>query len=584
MAPVVNENMDGNVQQDPKDIKPDLQQLQQMNEETIKVRLCKLTNHTGIAPDTLYRCPIALCGGFFSVYDLWSKHMKLRHCALECECPHCPKKTTAEEATTMLSLESFRLHFETHRRHTYVCFYCPFTCDNEQAAREHGLQEHSSFGQMRFEKIRFNINYSYAIMLQNSLFPQREDFLNELLVILEKRLIDMEAIEKQKLKYQWPLDSNIEWLEDFPKVLANHNVNIRCLVRNCKYRSPNETILFEHLNTAHEVARTVFNCSTCNYRLEPFTIQDFYNHIKTHTTSSFICVACSLYTSSRSRLSAHIRDQHAARDVAVVHVFTVKQQLNHKIYIVFANNCLTFSTMKNCFCCNERNISGNAFSLHLKRYHKLVLNYYCEACTNFLFKSLQEVKGHFKEYHKEDKIKIRCELSAQMDLSVLALDEFHVQISNADCQQEYKTKSLQVNIKDEPYDYDSDDCVVLLEDDDIAIEKSLKDKANTQEKPQLKCKSIDNLMATNNNILPQTNKMLQQILERNQVTVTPLSGFNGQIPSYNGHHHHYNNSFTTNASNTYNVVINPIYNVCPSNTTTTISTRANHNIPAVRME
>ena len=580
MAPVVNENMDANVQQDPKDIKPDLEQLQQMNEETIKVRLCKLTNHTGIAPDTLYRCPIAICGGFFSVYDLWLKHMKLRHCALECECPHCPSKPA--EATTILSLDSFRLHFEKHRRHTYVCFYCTFTCCNEEAAREHGLQEHSSFGQMRFEKIRFNINYSYSIMLQNSLFPQREDFLNELLVILEKRLIDMEAIEKQKLKHQWPISRNIDWLEDFPKVLANHNVNLRCLVKTCKYRSPNETILFEHMNNAHEIIRTVFNCSTCNYRLEPFTLQGFYNHIKTHTTSSFICVACSLHTASRSKLSAHIRDKHAARDVAVVHLFTVEEQLHHKIYIIFANDCLTFSTMKNCFCCSERNISGNAFSLHLKRYHNLVLNYYCEGCTNFLFKSLKEVKGHFEEFHKGQCIKIRCELSAQMDLCVLTLNEFNVQISTGGWhQQEYKRKPLQVNIKDEPYD-SSDDCVILLEDDDIAIEKSLKDKVNTQEKPQLKCKSFDNLIAANNNVVPQTpNKVIQQMLERNQVILTPLNGFNGQTSSYNGHH--YNNLFTTSASNTYNVVIHPIYNVCPSNTAT-IPTLSNHNITAVQME
>lgn len=561
MTNVANDKADETRQPlDNKEIKPNLEQLQQMNEETVKVRLCKLTTHTGIAPDKLYRCPIASCGGFFSVYELWLKHMKLRHLALECECPHCPRGPAA--STTMISLDSFRLHFENHRRHTFLCLYCTYTCTNEQAALQHAHQEHSNFGSMRFEQIRFNVSYSYSIMLQNCLFPKREDFINELLMVLEKRLIDMEAKEKQKLKYQWPLSNNLDWLEDYSNMLGNRNVNLRCLIPTCGYRTTNKTILLQHLNSSHKVSKSGFSCSTCNYRLEPFSYEAVYNHIKTHTTSLFICTACSFQSLSRSKLSSHIRDQHAVRDVAVVHLFTVDQQIFHKIFIVFANNCLTFSTMKNCFCCMEKNMSGSTFNLHLKRYHNLVLNYYCEVCKNFLFKSLNEVKEHFEGcLHNDKTIKIRCELSAQKDLCVVALNEFQVQISGAVHPQ--KHEPLLINIKEEPND-SSDDCVILLEDDDIAIENSLKDKTNVKEIPKLKCISIENLTgSTNKKVVPQTIRIHQQIIEPDRITLPP-NGING-----------YNTLRITSASNT-NDSANNVWS-----TITILPTLPNQSVPMV---
>ncbi|XP_023300727.2 uncharacterized protein LOC111682958 [Lucilia cuprina] len=470
------------------DIKPDFKQLQQMNEETVKVRLRKLTASTGVQPDKLYRCPHSSCGGFFTIFDLWLRHMKVRHQCLECQCPHCP-------TPKLLTVEQFALHFEEHRRHTFICYYCPTTWSNKTLALEHAAKEHSNLGHMRFEQIRFNLTYSYAIMIQNDLLTEHEHFIAEFLLILDNRLKVLELNEKGKLKHQWPVAENTLWVNDYLHKLHNRKVVRTCLMKGCSFRTFSEDNLFAHLRTSHVIAGTSFNCSKCNFSLSVCTnFDEVINHIKLHNEFICICAACSLSTLSRQKMSNHIRGQHSARDVPAIQLFKTNQQLFIKLFIVFADNHLTFSTMKNCFCCGEKNMEGDVFSLHLKRYHKFSLNYYCEKCPDFQFKSLKDVKSHFQQLHSSDAFKIRTELSSANDIRVNELNDFQVEIST-----EVQT-SFALHIKDEPIDVNNieaeDDDVILLEDNDVVIQDSLRDEQVQQPKliPQLKCASFSKLI------------------------------------------------------------------------------------------
>ncbi|XP_065364059.1 uncharacterized protein LOC135957267 [Calliphora vicina] len=502
------------------DIKPDLEQLLEMNEETIRARLRKLTAHTGVAPDKLYRCPESTCGGFFSIFDLWLRHMKVRHHSLECQCPHCP-------ALRSLSLEQFSLHFEEHKRHTFICFHCPTTCPNETLAKQHFAEKHAELGgTMRYEQIRFNLCYSYSIMIQSDLCKERNNFIAEFLVTLDSRLKDLESSEIQKLKHQWPVPDNTVWIDDYLPQLYNRKVLRNCLMKDCAFRTLREDSLFHHLRTSHVTEGTKFICSRCKYTIKIHSsFDEIINHIKLHSEFICICAACSLSTSSRSKMCTHITGQHSARDVPVIELFKINQMLFIKIYIVFSDNHLTFSTMKNCFCCPEKNMNGDVFSLHLKRYHKFSFNYYCEKCPSFHFKSLKDVKSHFQQLHPSDKLKVRCELSSPNDLSVISLNEFQVQISIGD--------QLPLNIKDEPIDVsntDNDDDVILLEDNDVVIQESLRDDKlqPPKEMPKLKCASLSKLMQPTTS---SSTSMQPNCLPMQQVFLQPLTSTSESFPN-----------------------------------------------------
>uniref|UniRef100_A0A1B0FA66 C2H2-type domain-containing protein n=1 Tax=Glossina morsitans morsitans TaxID=37546 RepID=A0A1B0FA66_GLOMM len=131
------------------DIKPDIMVL---SEETVKVRLRKLTESTGVPPENLFRCPESTCGGLFSLYELWLRHMKGRHCSLICSCPHCPDTS------------------------------------QENSDRE---------------------------MLELTDFEERIMFLSELLKLLEKKLKELEEKHLNELRHRWLVPNTTDWLENF---------------------------------------------------------------------------------------------------------------------------------------------------------------------------------------------------------------------------------------------------------------------------------------------------------------------------------------------------------------------------------
>lgn len=488
--------------QDALDIKPSLEQLMEMNEETVKVRLRKLTKHTGIPPDNLYRCPEAKCGGFFSNYNLWLRHMRNRHQCFECQCPHC---------NLVESLQQLELHFEQHLRHTFICFHCPATFSTDAKAREHAANTHRDLGEMRIEHIRFNISYCYNIMLKIDLYIERQIFIAELLKLIDERLKELESNESKTLKQLWPVHDNALWIDDYLARLQNRKVLRSCLITNCGFQTANSDILFEHMRSTHVIDKTTFSCSICDYQIKDCENLDvIIDHLKIHNSSLCICTACVLQsTSNRSKMSLHIEQHHTARDVPVVRIFKNNHKLFFEIYIVFADNCLTFSTMKNCFCCPEKNMNPERFASHLKRYHKFTLIYFCEKCkSNSQFQSLDEVKTHFRQEHTTEKLKIRCKLSAQHDLRLISLNDLQIEI----LKQQQSLTSL-VEIKNEPLEATEDDDVILLEDNDIIIENAIKEAKQQEPKeiPIIQCAPFALIESTIPNIDNNTNVTLTNI-------------------------------------------------------------------------
>lgn len=431
----------------PEDVKPNAEDLVKLHEETVKVRLHKLTRKTGVSPDLLFRCAEKSCGGFFSNFDLWLSHMRSRHHSLECNCPHCPTESVH-------SLTDYRKHFEQHRRHTYLCFHCPLTFARQQDVETHFSNSHKSLGDtMRMERFRFNISYSYFVAIQKDMLPTRSEFVLTLLGTLNRNLKELEENENQSFKRTWSASpQSANWLSEYTNSVSG-------------------------------------------------------------SSSFFICGACFNYYDCRRDLSDHIRENHVARDVPVVSVKKSNQDTyHHTLELSFAKECVTFSTMRNCFCCEERDMRGDAFILHLKRHHKFVLHYFCDWC-DLAITSLDFVDSHFKQCHVASNLKMRCQLTHKGEVLLVSLEDFRVQIPPTE-----KYSNISAVVKEEPQDNSNiDSSVMLLENDDIFLEdhaKYLESVADYSPKPRLKCISLKSLLKPTpppSTIIPQNIQVVTSV-------------------------------------------------------------------------
>ncbi|KAL9885457.1 uncharacterized protein ACN427_011877 [Glossina fuscipes fuscipes] len=472
------------------DIKPDIMVL---NEETAKVRLRKLTESTGVPPENLFRCPESTCGGFFSLYELWLRHMKGRHCCLICSCPHCPDTSQENSDREMLGLTDFETHFEIHRGHAYICFHCLDTFKYENDLRNHAEIVHQ-LSKIRLEQIRCNISYAYNVLINSELYTERFTFLSELLNLLEKKLKELEEKHLDELRHRWLVPSTTDWLENFPSHLCSRELTKKCLQEGCKYLATKDETLFDHVRSQHEIIGHSFLCNQCPFQLANCdSWEPIFEHLKVHCLSNLhICCVCSFHHRCRSSLMRHIRQEHDARDAPFVQITKNGASMFVELAIVFANGELSFSTMRDCFCCEERSMKADVLALHLKHYHKLRLNYYCELCYIRL-DGLQNCDEHFNEMHSNKKRKIYCTLAYQGNLTVTSIQQFQVRLENI-------AKTLL--IKSEP----KDDSVIVLEEDDIAIADDICEKAKSEaNRPTLRCVSTQNLLKSAA-VNPSTNR------------------------------------------------------------------------------
>uniref|UniRef100_A0A1A9WVU8 C2H2-type domain-containing protein n=1 Tax=Glossina brevipalpis TaxID=37001 RepID=A0A1A9WVU8_9MUSC len=466
------------------DIKPDIMLL---NEETAKVRLRKLTEFTGVSPENLFRCPESACGGFFSLYELWLRHMKARHCALICSCPHCSNTNQYNSDREMLALTDFEAHFETHRGHVYICFHCLDTFKYEDQVRSHAEIAHQ-LSEIRLERICYNFPYTYKVLIHSTLYTERVMFLSELLKLLEKKLKELEEENLKKLKRQWLVPTTTDWLENFPSHLYCRELTKKCLEEGCKYLSTSDDLLFNHVRNVHKISGHSFLCKQCPFRIvNCHSWEPIFEHLKVHTVSNlYICCVCSFHHRSRNSLMDHIRREHDARDAPFVQIREINKSLFIELAIVFAVGEICFSTIRNCFCCEERSMKVDALALHLKYYHKLRLDYYCQRCFVHL-DGLQTCDNHFKEEHLNMKRKIYCTLAYDANIAVTSIQPFQICL--------HKAAGIVPPIKSEPKDENEEDSVFVLEDDDIAIAKNMHERSLCgADKPVVKCVSTENLL------------------------------------------------------------------------------------------
>uniref|UniRef100_A0A1B0AEI7 C2H2-type domain-containing protein n=1 Tax=Glossina pallidipes TaxID=7398 RepID=A0A1B0AEI7_GLOPL len=431
------------------DIKPDIMVL---SEETVKVRLRKLTECTGVPPENLFRCPESTCGGFFSLYELWLRHMKGRHCSLICSCPHCPNTGQDNSDREMLTLTDFEAHFEVHRGHAYICFHCLETFKYENDLRNHAEIVHQ-LSEKRLEQIRCNISYAYNVLINSELYTERIMFLSELLKLLEKKLKELEEIHLNELRHRWLVPNTTDWLENFPLHQCTRELTKKCLQEGCKYLATKDDTLYDHIRSQHEIIGHSFLCSQCPFQLANCdSWEPIFEHLKGHSLSNLhVCCVCSFHHRCRSSLMGHIRQEHNARDVPFVQITKNGESIFVELTIVFANEKLSFSTMRDCFCCEERN-------------------------------GLQNYDKHFNERHLNKKRKIYCTLAHQGNFTVASIQPFQIHVQNV---------AETLLIKSEP----KDDSVIVLEEDDIAIADDICEKANSEANTTtLRCVSTQNLL------------------------------------------------------------------------------------------
>uniref|UniRef100_A0A1A9WW26 C2H2-type domain-containing protein n=1 Tax=Glossina brevipalpis TaxID=37001 RepID=A0A1A9WW26_9MUSC len=484
------------------DIKPNVMLL---NEETTKARLRKLTESTGVSPENLFRCPESTCGGFFSTYELWLRHMKVRHCRLICFCPHCSDTNQNNSNREMLELKDFEAHFEIHRGHVNICFHCLDTFKYEDQLRRHAEVVHQ-LSEMRLEQICYNIPYAYKVLIDPTLYTERVVFLTELLKLLEKKLKELEEKNLDKLKHQWPVPNTTDWLENFPSHLYCRELERNCLQEGCKYLCSNDDLLFDHLRSVHEIIGHYFSCKQCPFQIANCdSWEPIFEHLKVHSLPVlYVCCVCSFYHCYRKGLMDHIRREHDTRDAPFVQITKKGESTFVELAIVFATGEICFSTMRNCFCCEERGMKVDVLVLHLKHYHKLRLNYYCQLCYLHL-DGLQNYDDHFNEKHLNKKRKIYCTLAYHGNITVTSIQPFQICVVNV---------AGNLLIKCEPEDENEENSVIALDEDDIVVAKDMYERPCCEaDKPVIKCVSTGNLLKSAPvNPYTKTNRFIPRIL------------------------------------------------------------------------
>lgn len=475
------------------DTKPNLEQLVQTAEESVKLSLLKLIGNTGIPPNLLYHCPQPTCCGFFSSYDLWHRHMSLRHCCLLSICPHCVNDKKIE-----LPLVDFKEHFQLHCCHLYCCFHCGETFSNEQASRDHITLVHidikADASAIRMEKVPLYFNQPFNILLKSGSDKDRYTFLLELQDVVQNRCKYVDKLHYDSLKTQWIVSCTATWLENFPSFKSNERIRRKCFCQNCSFQTHDNEMFYAHLRESHRVNDSKFVCAKCDFHVACENWEPIIDHIKMHVLNIHICSVCSYYQHDRQKICEHLSREHRFRDVPIVTIIRSSVNTQISLAIVFAQQRKTFSTIKRCFCCNKSSDSRHAFATHLKKAHHLTLQYFCEICDESL--KLKECDVHFTNCHPTTALRIRCQIATNTQISIDSIMPLKLIIEPNDNDPLGVIKI----IKQEPCDIDTDSDIELLNDDDIVIEKDVKMCEIQQKSKDIRCVNVKNLQSQHTNV------------------------------------------------------------------------------------
>ncbi|XP_053960675.1 uncharacterized protein LOC128864930 isoform X2 [Anastrepha ludens] len=507
--------------------KPNLEQLVQTAEESIRHSLLKLTGSTGISPNLLYHCPHPTCGGFFSSYEMWFRHMRKRHCCIISVCPHCPNEKKKE-----LPLTDFKEHFELHCCHLYGCYHCGETFPMQRVANDHIALAHADINPasvlIQIEKVPLYFNQPFTVLMKSS--EQQKDrycFLLELQEIVQNRCKYVEQLYYDSIKTQWTVPFTNSWLENFPSYKNSENIKRKCFYQNCTFSTFDNEIFYAHLKGSHRIGDRKFMCAKCDFRITSENWDPIIDHIKIHVLDIHVCCVCSYYHHDRRKILEHLNQEHLFRDVPIVTIIRSTECVKISISIVFAQLRKTFSTIKSCFFCPEGSDSSwKVYATHLKKVHLITLQYFCEICEESL--KLTECDEHFNKNHPTAVLRIRCRFATNNQLSVDTIKPLKLQI--APCFDEpFLGQKLNIDtcktiVKQEACDNESDSDIEIVNDEDIVIANDTK-MSEAQQKPKvIRCVNLKNLQ----NQVPNVNCFQAQVLSQHQ----PMPTIQEQAISY----------------------------------------------------
>nr|XP_014089306.2 uncharacterized protein LOC106616882 [Bactrocera oleae] len=474
------------------DTKPNLEQLVRTAEESVKLSLLKLIENTGISPNLLYHCPQSTCGGFFSSYDLWYRHMSLRHCCILSICPHC-----TNDKKTELPLVDFKEHFQQHCCHLYGCFHCGETFSNEQATRDHISVAHKDINTdaatIQTAKVALYFNQSFNILLKSGQEKERYSLLLELQEVVQNRCKYIEKLYYESLKTQWIVPVTATWLENFPSFKTNERIKRKCFCQHCPFQAYDNELFYEHLRKSHQVNNSKFVCAKCDFHVACNNWDPIIDHIKMHVLNIHICSVCSYYHHDRQAIRAHLSQEHRFRDVPIVTLIRSSLNTQISLAIVFAQQRKTFSTINTCFCCDKNSNAWHALAIHLKKAHHLTLQYFCEICDESL--KLTECDVHFTNCHPTAALRIRCQIATNTQIIIDSVMPFKlIMKSNVN-----DALGVVKVIKQEPCDIDTDSDIEIINDDDIVIANDV-NMCETQKNPKaIRCVTVANLQRQHTN-------------------------------------------------------------------------------------
>uniref|UniRef100_A0A1B0FQA3 C2H2-type domain-containing protein n=1 Tax=Glossina morsitans morsitans TaxID=37546 RepID=A0A1B0FQA3_GLOMM len=407
----------------PLDVKRDLEA---RNENIAIAHLRKLTESTDVPLVRLFRCPESTCGSCFPSYEAWFQHMKTCHHSLFYYCPHCPSIDRDRE---LLDLGNFKTHFEEHSRRNYICFDCLNTFNCGKVLRIHALTTHH-FNEWRLEEIHDNSCGCYYVLIRKNLYKDRLVFLTKFVEMLDNQLRKLG--DNNKLQSVWLVPKATAWLENFPVSISGRKISKKCLYSECDFLTTEDDEWVEHVGNEHEIEGRGFSCSQCAFEIPRCeSWEPVFEHLKNHSNCYlFVCCVCSSHHSYRSKLRAHIEQEHDAQDVPFVQLIRKDKNVFIEVGFGFARGARCFSTIYDCFCCEKHDmIRQDEFGLHLKNYHKLTLTYYCELCHKYL-DNPQSYNHHLKAKHSLDQTKIYCKLAFKGNVTVKSVQPFELQVGN----------------------------------------------------------------------------------------------------------------------------------------------------------
>lgn len=475
------------------------------DEEKHLIPLIELfTENTGPPASSLYRC--TECNASFLHFKLWEKHISVRHKIQNTvPCPYCSKIFPIELAIT---------HFETHRRHEYICFHCVKSFCSRENIIQHFATFHPNFRSTIEKKIAHG-DASLSIFKEKDLSSKIVDWrslFNELCDSLRHQL-EIKLIQNQHKEWLNALNtSSIEDIE-IPQYIINCQPRYKCLVRSCLFVGSNEDLLDLHMD--QHKAPDKYSCSHCALTQPNPNWNSIKNHKMLHKHELYMCCVCKFCHHNFGGICQHIEKFHNSRDVPVIRLWRNDKYYKTSLSIVLPENKINLSTSDICFCCLK--LMKKKLVHHLKKEHKITLCPKCIECDKVIFTQL-DAEAHAKE-HQSKSYKLKFEILTPFLYTVIVKSIFPFTLETRLCKEKPKSEELLTTTSNKIKSNDEFSVEIKKE---VEIKTEPYDLTNeVADKPQcglIKCVNLENLMQDGS----------CNLIKQPKITVLPISSLTSE--------------------------------------------------------